>query len=154
MAKKVAVPSLVGTTQDSAETALTDAGLTLAKRYVSGEPDGTVYSQTPSSGKLATGEVVTIDVLRAPAAPAPVDLSAVTKSISTGRWHGSTATRRSRRRRRRSTTSSGTVFPASGSSRSARSSASTPSENASTAGPPETHPVLSVGCRGAGAPVR
>ncbi len=53
----------------------------MVKRYVSGEPDGTVYSQTPSSGKVATGEVVTIDILRAPAAPAPVDLSGVTKSI-------------------------------------------------------------------------
>ena len=81
MAKKMAVPSLVGTTQDSAETTLTDAGLSVVKRYVSGEPDGTVYSQTPSSGKLAAGEVVTIDILRAPAAPAPVDLSGVTKSI-------------------------------------------------------------------------
>jgi uncharacterized phage infection (PIP) family protein YhgE len=81
MAKKVAVPSLVGTSQESAETALTDAGLGVVKRYVSGEPDGTVYSQTPASGKLANGEVVTIDILRAPAAPAPVDLSAVTKSI-------------------------------------------------------------------------
>jgi len=82
MSKKVAVPSLVGTTQDSAETALTDAGLGVAKRYVSGEPDGTVYSQSPTSGKLASGEVVTIDVLRAPAAPASVDLSSVTKSIA------------------------------------------------------------------------
>ena len=82
MAKKVAVPALVGTTQEAAETALTDAGLGVVKRYVSGEPDGTVYSQTPASGKLASGEVVTIDVLRAPAVPAPVDLSAVTKSIS------------------------------------------------------------------------
>ena len=41
MAKKVAVPSLVGTTQDAAETALTDAGLSVVKRYVAGEPDGT-----------------------------------------------------------------------------------------------------------------
>ena len=81
MAKKVAVPTLVGTTQDSAETALTDAGLGVVKRYVSGEPDGTVYSQTPASGKIANGEVVTIDILRAPAAPTSVDLSAVTKSI-------------------------------------------------------------------------
>ena len=82
MAKKVAVPSVVGTTQDAAETALTDAGLSVVKRYVAGEPDGTIYSQAPSSGKLANGEVVTIDVLRAPAAPAPrVDLSGVTKSI-------------------------------------------------------------------------
>ena len=69
MAKKVAVPSLVGTTEDSAETTLTDAGLSVIKRYVAGEPDGTVYSQSP--GKVAKGDVVTIDVLRAPAAPAP-----------------------------------------------------------------------------------
>ena len=82
MAKKVAVPSLVGTTQEAAEAALTDAGFGVVKRYVSGEPDGTVYSQTPGSGKLASGEVVTIDVLRAPAAPASVDLSSVTKSIA------------------------------------------------------------------------
>jgi len=81
MAKKVAVPSLVGTTQDAAETALTDAGLSVVKRYVSGDPDGTVYSQAPASGKVAKGDVVTIDILRAPAAPAPVDLSGVTKSI-------------------------------------------------------------------------
>ena len=81
MAKKVAVPSLVGTTQDAAETALTDAGLSVVKRYVSGDPDGTVYSQAPASGKVANGDVVTIDILRAPAAPAPVDLSGVTKSI-------------------------------------------------------------------------
>jgi peptidoglycan hydrolase CwlO-like protein len=79
MAKKVAVPNLVGTTEDSAETTLTDAGLSVVKRYVAGEPDGTVYSQ--SQGKVAKGDVVTIDVLRAPAAPLPVDLSAVTKSI-------------------------------------------------------------------------
>ena len=45
MAKKVAVPSMVGTTVDSAETALTDSGLGVVKRYVSGEPDGTIYSQ-------------------------------------------------------------------------------------------------------------
>ena len=81
MAKKVAVPSLVGTTQDAAETALTGAGLSVVKRYVSGDPDGTVYSQAPASGKVAKGDVVTIDILRAPAAPAPVDLSGVTKSI-------------------------------------------------------------------------
>jgi len=81
MAKKVAVPSLVGTTQDAAETALTDAGLSVVKRYVSGDPDGTVYSQAPASGKVAKGDVVTMDILRAPAAPAPVDLSGVTKSI-------------------------------------------------------------------------
>jgi beta-lactam-binding protein with PASTA domain len=82
MAKKVAVPSLVGTSQDSAETALTDAGLGVVKRYVSGEPDGTVYSQDPRfPSKLAKGDLVTIDVLRAPVAPAPVDLNAVTKSI-------------------------------------------------------------------------
>jgi beta-lactam-binding protein with PASTA domain len=85
MAKKVAVPSLVGTTEDSAETALTDAGLGVIKRYVSGEPDGTVYSQEPRfPGKLAKGDLVTIDILRAPEAPVaaePVDLSAVTKSI-------------------------------------------------------------------------
>ena len=82
MAKKVAVPSLVGQTQDAAETTLTDAALIVVKRYVSGEPDGTVYSQAPSHpGKLSKGEVVTIDVLRAPAVPVPVDLSAVTKSI-------------------------------------------------------------------------
>jgi len=81
MAKKVAVPSLVGTTQDAAETALTDAGLSVVTRYVSGDPDGTVYSQAPASGKVAKGDVVTIDILRAPAAPAPVDLSGVTKSI-------------------------------------------------------------------------
>ena len=79
MAKKVAVPSLVGTTENAAETTLTDAGLSVIKRYVSGEPDGTVYSQSP--GKVAKGDVVTIDILRAPAAPVPVDLSAVTKSI-------------------------------------------------------------------------
>ena len=77
--EKVAVPSLVGTTEIEAETTLTDAGLGVIKRYVAGEPDGTVYSQ--SSGKAAKGEVVTIDILRAPAAPLPVDLSAVTKSI-------------------------------------------------------------------------
>ena len=82
MAKKVAVPSLVGTTEDSAETALTDAGLGVIKRYVSGEPDGTVYGQEPRfPGKLARGDVVTVDILRAPKAPEPVDLSAVTKSI-------------------------------------------------------------------------
>ena len=81
MAKKVAVPSLVGTTQDAAETALTDAGLSVLKRYVSGDPEGTVYSQAPASGKVAKGDVVTMDILRAPAAPAPVDLSGVTKSI-------------------------------------------------------------------------
>ena len=79
MAKKIAVPSLVGTTENEAETTLTDAGLSVIKRYVSGEPDGTVYSQSP--GKVAKGEGVTIDILRAPAAPIPVDLSAVTKSI-------------------------------------------------------------------------
>ena len=60
---------------------LTDAGLSVVKRYVSGEPDGTVYSQTPSSGKLASGEVVTIDILRAPAAPARSTSARVTKSI-------------------------------------------------------------------------
>jgi uncharacterized phage infection (PIP) family protein YhgE len=81
MAKKVAVPSLVGTTQDAAETALTAVELSVVKRYVSGDPDGTVYSQAPASGKVAKGDVVTIDILRAPAAPAPVDLSGVTKSI-------------------------------------------------------------------------
>jgi beta-lactam-binding protein with PASTA domain len=82
MAKKVAVPSLVGTTVDSAETALTDAGLGVVKRYVSGEPDGTIYSQEPRfPGKLAKGEVVTVDILRAPKAPESVDLSGVTKSI-------------------------------------------------------------------------
>ena len=54
MAKKVAVPSLVGTTEDSALTTLTDAGLTVVKRYVAGEPDGIVYSQSP--GKVAKGE--------------------------------------------------------------------------------------------------
>jgi ribosomal protein L29 len=79
MAKKVAVPNLVGTTQDSAEATLTDAGLGVIKRYVAGEPDGTVYSQSP--GKVAKGEVVTIDILRAAEAPGPVDVSAVTKSI-------------------------------------------------------------------------
>ena len=79
MAKKIAVPNLVGTTQDAAETTLTDAGLGVIKRYVAGEPDGTVYSQSP--GKVAKGEAVTIDVLRAPEVPLPVDLSAVTKSI-------------------------------------------------------------------------
>ena len=79
--KKVAVPSLVGTTEDAAETALTDAGLSVVKRYVAGEPDGTVYSQAPAPGKVAKADVVTIDILRAPAAPAPVDLSGVTKSI-------------------------------------------------------------------------
>ena len=79
MAKKIAVPSLVGTTENEAETTLTDAGLSVIKRYVSGEPDGTVYSQSP--GKVAKGDAVTIDILRAPAAPLPVDLSAVTKSI-------------------------------------------------------------------------
>ena len=79
MAKKIAVPSLVGTTENEAETTLTDAGLSVIKRYVSGEPDGTVYSQSP--GKVAKGDVVTIDILRAPAAPLPVDLSAVTKSL-------------------------------------------------------------------------
>ena len=82
MAKKVAIPSLVGTTQESAETTLNDSGLSVVKRYVSGEPDGTVYSQTPPfPAKVAKGDVVTIDVLRAPTAPEPVDLSAVTKSI-------------------------------------------------------------------------
>ena len=70
MAKKVAVPSLVGTTENEAETTLTDAGLSVIKRYVAGEPDGTVYSQSPT-GKVAKGDVVTIDILRAPAAPAP-----------------------------------------------------------------------------------
>ena len=79
MAKKVAVPSLIGTTESAAETTLNDAGLTMVKRYVSGEPDGTVYSQSP--GKVAKGDVVTIDILRAPAAPLPVDLGAVNKSI-------------------------------------------------------------------------
>ena len=85
MAKKVAVPSMVGTTVDSAETALTDSGLGVVKRYVSGEPDGTIYSQDPRfPGKLAKGDLVTIDILRAPeapVAPAPVDLSGVTKSL-------------------------------------------------------------------------
>ena len=51
MAKKVAVPSLVGTTEDSAETTLTDAGLTVVKRYVAGEPDGIVYSQSSRQGR-------------------------------------------------------------------------------------------------------
>ena len=55
MAKKVAVPSVVGTTLDAAETALTDAGLSVVKRYVAGEPDGTVYSQAPAPGKAAKG---------------------------------------------------------------------------------------------------
>ena len=55
MAKKVAVPSLVGTTQDSAETALTDAGLSVVKRYVAGEPDGTVYSQAPARARSQQG---------------------------------------------------------------------------------------------------
>ncbi len=82
MAKKVAVPSLVGTTQDSAEATLNDSGLSVVKRYVSGEPDGTVYSQTPPyPAKVAKGDVLTIDVLRAPEAPIPVDLGAVTKSL-------------------------------------------------------------------------
>ena len=81
MAKKVAVPSLVGTTQDAAETALTDAGLSVVKRYVAGDPDGTVYSQLLEAGKVAKGDVATIDILRAPTAPVLVDLSGVTKSI-------------------------------------------------------------------------
>ena len=55
MAKKVAVPSVVGTTQDAAETALTDAGLGVVKRYVAGEPDGTVYSQAPSLRQAREG---------------------------------------------------------------------------------------------------
>ena len=76
MAKKVAVPSMVGTTVDSAETALTDSGLGVAKRYVSGEPDGTIYSQEPRfPSKLAKGDVVTLDILRAPKAP-PRSISA------------------------------------------------------------------------------
>jgi septal ring factor EnvC (AmiA/AmiB activator) len=79
MAKKVAVPNLVGTTQDSAEATLTDAGLGVIKRFVAGEPAGTVYRQSPV--KVAKGDVVTIDILRAPEAPVRVDLSAVTKSI-------------------------------------------------------------------------
>ena len=76
MAKKVAVPSLVGTTEASAETTLTDAELGVLKRYVSGEPDGTVYSQVAAvPGKVAKGDVVTIDILRAPEAP-PRSISA------------------------------------------------------------------------------
>ena len=54
MAKKVAVPSLVGTTEDSAETTLTDAGLSVVKRYVAGEPDGTVYSQSQARSRRVT----------------------------------------------------------------------------------------------------
>lgn len=57
MAKKVAVPSMVGTTVDSAETALADSGLGVVKRYVSGEPDGTIYAQSrgsPASSRRVT----------------------------------------------------------------------------------------------------
>ena len=64
MAKKVAVPNLVGTTQDSAEATLTDAGLGVirAKFVPRRAGPGLAHSQSP--GKVAKGDVVTIDILR------------------------------------------------------------------------------------------
>ena len=72
MAKKVAVPSLVGTTEDAAETALTDAGLSVVRRYVAGEPTGPSTARRPAPpGKVAKADVVTIDILRAPTQRGP-----------------------------------------------------------------------------------
>jgi beta-lactam-binding protein with PASTA domain len=61
--KKVSVPDLTGQAETAAASQLQTAGL-LADSYpvASSQPGGTVISQTPSSGTLASGSVVRLNV--------------------------------------------------------------------------------------------
>jgi len=64
--KQVSVPSLSGMSKTEAESALKKAGLSGSFSYVSGDKkdDGKVVGQSPSSGKVDVGSVVSVSICK------------------------------------------------------------------------------------------